>query len=215
MSRAGIEAQKMLILASASPRRLDLLRQSGVEPDKCLPADVDETPLRGERPIALAKRLAREKARRCLEMLAPDVTAGPCLILAADTVVACGARILPKAESEAEARRCLELLSGRGHRVYTAICLMNEAGKRSERLVETRLKIKRLSVQEIDFYIQSGEWHGKAGGYAIQGVAAAFVISLVGSYSSVVGLPLYETAQLLGGHGFTRVRASGAMTSEG
>ena len=215
MSRAGIEAQKMLILASASPRRLDLLRQIGVEPDTCLPADVDETPLRGERPIALAKRLAREKARRCLEMLAPDVTAGPCLILAADTVVACGARILPKAESEAEARRCLELLSGRGHRVYTAICLMNEAGKRSERLVETRLKIKRLSVQEIDFYIQSGEWHGKAGGYAIQGLAAAFVISLVGSYSSVVGLPLYETAQLLGGHGFTRVRASGAMISEG
>ena len=215
MSRAGIEAQKMLILASASPRRLDLLRQIGVEPDKCLPADVDETPLRGERPIALAKRLAREKARRCLEMLAPDVTVGPCLILAADTVVACGARILPKAESEAEARRCLELLSGRGHRVYTAICLMNEAGKRSERLVETRLKIKRLSVQEIDFYIQSGEWHGKAGGYAIQGLAAAFVISLVGSYSSVVGLPLYETAQLLGGHGFTGVRASDAMTSEG
>jgi septum formation protein len=215
LSRAGIEAQKMLILASASPRRLDLLRQIGVEPDTCLPADVDETPLRGERPIALAKRLAREKAHRCLEMLAPDVTAGPCLILAADTVVACGARILPKAESEAEARRCLELLSGRGHRVYTAICLMNEAGKRSERLVETRLKIKRLSVQEIDFYIQSGEWHGKAGGYAIQGVAAAFVISLVGSYSSVVGLPLYETAQLLGGHGFTRVRASGAMISEG
>lgn len=215
MSRAGIEAQKMLILASASPRRLDLLRQIGVEPDTCLPADVDETPLRGERPIALAKRLAREKARRCLEMLAPDVTAGPCLILAADTVVACGARILPKAESEAEARRCLDLLSGRGHRVYTAICLMNEAGKRSERLVETRLKIKRLSVQEIDFYIQSGEWHGKAGGYAIQGLAAAFVISLVGSYSSVVGLPLYETAQLLGGHGFTRVRASGAMISEG
>ena len=215
MSRAGIEAQKMLILASASPRRLDLLRQIGVEPDTCLPADVDETPLRGERPIALAKRLAREKAHRCLEMLAPDVTAGPCLILAADTVVACGARILPKAESEAEARRCLELLSGRGHRVYTAICLMNEAGKRSERLVETRLKIKRLSVQEIDFYIQSGEWHGKAGGYAIQGLAAAFVISLVGSYSSVVGLPLYETAQLLGGHGFTRVRPSGAMISEG
>ena len=215
MSRAGIEAQKMLILASASPRRLDLLRQIGVEPDTCLPADVDETPLRGERPIALAKRLAREKAHRCLEMLAPDVTAGPCLILAADTVVACGARILPKAESEAEARACLDLLSGRGHRVYTAICLMNEAGKRSERLVETRLKIKRLSVQEIDFYIQSGEWHGKAGGYAIQGLAAAFVISLVGSYSSVVGLPLYETAQLLGGHGFTRVRASGATISEG
>lgn len=215
MSRADTEAQKMLILASASPRRLDLLRQIGVEPDICLPADVDETPLRGERPIALAKRLAREKARRCLEMLASDVKAGPCLILAADTVVACGARILPKAESEAEARACLDLLSGRGHRVYTAICLLSETGKLSERLVETRLKLKRLSVQEIDFYIQSGEWHGKAGGYAIQGLAAAFVISLVGSYSSVVGLPLYETAQLLGGHGFVRGELSRATISEG
>lgn len=205
----------MLILASASPRRLDLLRQIGLEPDQCVAADVDETPLRGERPIALAKRLAREKAQRCLEMLAHDTMAGPCLILAADTVVTCGARILPKAESAAEARRCLELLSGRSHRVYTAICLLDETGKRSERLVETRLKIKRLSAREIDTYVQSGEWHGKAGGYAIQGLAAAFVISLVGSYSSVVGLPLYETAQLLGGHGLARGRPSGPTTSEG
>ncbi|HCK83259.1 MAG TPA: septum formation protein Maf, partial [Hyphomonadaceae bacterium] len=198
-----------LVLASASPRRLELLRQIGVKPDAVVSADVDETPLRGETPRLLALRLARAKA----EAVASSWTAGvspagtPAVqdraqaprILAADTVVAVGRRILPKAETEAEARACLALLSGRTHRVYTAIALRTSDGRVRERLVETRVRFKLLSAAETDAYVACGEWKGKAGGYAAQGRAARFIVSIIGSYSSVVGLPLYETANLLDG----------------
>jgi septum formation protein len=178
-----------LVLASASPRRLELLAQIGVTPDAVIAADIDETPLRGETPRALALRLARAKAE------AAD--AAGAVVLAADTVVAVGRRILPKAETEAEARACLTLLSGRTHRVYTGIAVKTAAGAVRVRLVETRVTFKRLLPDEIDAYIASGEWRGKAGGYAAQGLAGRFIVSIIGSYSSVVGLPLYETANLL------------------
>lgn len=187
-----------LVLASSSPRRLDLLAQIGVRPDAVVPVEIDETPRRQELPRHYAARLARAKAEAALGALA----ATPAYILAADTVVAVGRRILPKAEAEAEARRCLALLSGRSHRVYTGVALATPAGKLRHRLVETRVRMKRLSVPETEAYLASGEWRGKAGGYAIQGRAAAFVLGLVGSYPSVVGLPLYETASLLDGEGY-------------
>jgi septum formation protein len=177
-----------LVLASASPRRLALLAQIGVTPDEVLAADIDETPLKKEAPRALALRLAQAKAQA---VNAPDAR-----VLAADTVVAVGRRVLPKAETEAEARACLALLSGRTHRVYTAVALRAKQATRA-RLAEARVAFKRLSAGEIDAYIASGEWRGKAGGYAIQGIAGKFVISIVGSYSAIVGLPLYETAHLL------------------
>jgi septum formation protein len=179
-----------LVLASASPRRLALLAQIGVTPDDVISTDIDETPLKGETPRLLALRLARSKAEAA--------RAHDALVLAADTVVAVGRRILPKAETEAEARDCLALLSGRSHRVYTGVALRRD-GKLSERLVETRVSFKRLTAGEIDAYIASDEWRGKAGGYAVQGLAARYIISIIGSYSSVVGLPLYETALLLEG----------------
>lgn len=179
-----------LVLASASPRRLALLAQIGVKPDDVISTDIDETPLKGETARLLALRLARSKAEAA--------RADDALVLAADTVVAVGRRILPKAETEAEARDCLALLSGRSHRVYTGVALRHD-GKVSERLVETRVAFKRLTAEEIDAYIASDEWRGKAGGYAVQGVAARYIISIIGSYSSVVGLPLYETALLLEG----------------
>lgn len=180
-----------LVLASASPRRLDLLAQIGVTPDEILAADIDETPLPKETPRALALRLARAKAAA--------VNAGAARVLAADTVVALGRRLLPKAESEAEARACLALLSGRGHRVYTGVALKGADGVMRERVVDTRVVFKPLTQEDIDAYLKSGEWRGKAGGYAIQGRAARFVARIVGSYSAVVGLPLYETANLLEG----------------
>ena len=183
------------MLASASPRRLSLLAQIGIAPDLVVPADLDETPLRGELPRAYAARIAREKAE-AVARTHPDA-----LVLAADTVVACGRRILTKAETEAEARACLALLSGRNHMVLTCVALGSN-GRLRTRLAETRVAFKRLSDGEIDAYVRSGEWRGKAGGYAIQGHAAAFVRQIVGSYSAVVGLPLYETAQMLVGHGF-------------
>lgn len=179
-----------LILASASPRRLALLAQIGITPDDVIATDIDETPRKKETPRALALRLAREKAQA--------VTAGDARVLAADTVVAVGRRVLPKAEAEEEARECLALLSGRGHRVYTGVALKLSAGLRT-RLVETRVSFKLLSPEEIDAYIASGEWRGKAGGYAAQGLAGRFITNIVGSYSSIVGLPLYETANLLEG----------------
>ncbi len=185
-----------LILASASPRRLDLLRQIGLTPDLVVPAVLDETPKRDELPAPYAKRLAREKAM-AIAALHPGA-----LILAADTVVACGRRILPKAETEAEARRCLDLLSGRRHRVLTAICLIAPGGALTERLVVTRVMLKTLNEAERRAYIVSGEWRGKAGGYAIQGRAQAFIPWLNGSYSNVVGLPLTETVALLAGAGY-------------
>ncbi len=191
-----------LFLASASPRRLDLLRQIGVEPFACLAADIDETPKPQELPRALAERLAHEKALACLMAAKESVKGVPFLLLAADTVVAVGRRILPKAETEADAIACLDLLSGRSHRVYTGVCVATSEGLIRHRLVETRVTMKRLSDEERRAYLISGEWQGKAGGYAIQGRAAAFVSRLVGSHSSVVGLPLYETSQLLMGLGY-------------
>jgi septum formation protein len=184
-----------LILASASPRRLDLLRQIGLIPSAVDPADIDETPLKGELPLPHAQRLAAAKAA-LVALRHPGR-----FILAADTVVACGRRILPKAEDERTARRCLDLLSGRRHRVQGGLALAGPDGTLRARVVTTIVTFKRLDRSEIDAYLASGEWHGKAGGYAIQGRAAAFVRSLSGSYSNVVGLPLFETAQLLKGAG--------------
>ena len=185
-----------LVLASASPRRLDLLAQIGLIPDAVRAAEIDETPLKNELPSDLAQRLANAKA------LAVAAAAGGDFVLAADTVVARGRRILPKTETEAEARACLTLLSGAAHRVYTAVVAVAPGGRRAARLVETRVRFKRLSPQDIAGYLASGEWRGKAGGYAVQGLAGRFVIALHGSYSAVVGLPLYETASLLEGLGY-------------
>ena len=182
--------RRKLVLASASPRRLALLAQIGVTPDAVIAANVDETSIKGETPRLYALRLARAKA--------DWVEAGDAIVLAADTVVAVGRRILPKAETEAEARFCLKLLSGRGHRVYTGVALKS-AGAVRTRLVETRVTFKRLSPLEIESYIAGGEWRGKAGGYAAQGSAGRFIANIAGSYSSIVGLPLYETANLIEG----------------
>ncbi|MEB3415608.1 Maf family nucleotide pyrophosphatase [Alteriqipengyuania sp. WL0013] len=183
-----------LILASASPRRLDLLAQIGVVPDAVRPADIDETPQHAELPRDYALRMAREKA-----LAAADDGA---LVLAGDTVVAAGRRILPKTEDEAEARRCLALLSGRRHRVLSAIALRAPDGTLRHKLSETAVRFKRLSDAEIDGYIASGEWRGKAGGYAIQGRAAGLIDWIQGSYSGVVGLPLYESRILLEAAGY-------------
>lgn len=181
----------MLVLASASPRRLDLLRQIGLEPDAIDPADTDETPRPAEQPRAYALRMALAK----LAVVVPRHEGAT--VLAADSVVAVGRRILPKAESEPEARRCLALLSGRRHKVLGGVAVSGPGGKVRTRLVETAVRFKRLLPEEIEGYITSGEWHGKAGGYAIQGRAATFVSFVSGSYSNVVGLPLFETAALL------------------
>ena len=185
-----------LVLASASPRRLDLLRQIGIVPDRVDPADIDETPTRGELPAPHVVRLAEAKAR-AVQPRHPG-----CFILAADTAVACGRRILPKAEDEKTARACLELLSGRRHRVYGGVALIMPAGEIAIRRVVTQVAFKRLGEGEIAAYLAGGEWRGKAGGYAIQGRAAALVSWVSGSYSNVVGLPLFETAQLLAGRGY-------------
>ncbi|MFD1702983.1 Maf family nucleotide pyrophosphatase [Methylopila henanensis] len=191
-----------LVLASASPRRLALLEQIGVEPAALLPTTVDETPERNERPRTLALRLAEAKTRAGAVMAAQDPELANALVLGADTVVAVGRRILPKAETEEEAADCLRLLSGRAHRVQTAICLTTRKGGLRSRLVETRVRFRRLPEKEIEAYLASGEWRGKAGGYAIQGLAGAFVAKLTGSYGAVVGLPLCETANLLAGEGY-------------
>ena len=195
-------AERRLVLASGSPRRVALLQQIGIEPIALLPADIDEIPHRGESPRSLAVRLADEKAAVSARTLVarPDL-AGASLI-AADTVVSVGRRILPKCELVEEAEQCLRLLSGRAHRVHTALSMLTHGGARRRRLVETRVRFKRLSGPEMDAYLASGEWRGKAGGYAIQGLAGAFVMKIIGSYSSVVGLPLYETMNLLAGDGF-------------
>ena len=199
-----------LVLGSASPRRLALLAQIGVKPDAVLPAEIDETPRPREGSRALAERLAREKALASAAIAGKRADLVPCLTLAADTVVGVGRRVLPKCETPAEAEACLALLSGRGHRVFTGLALVTGSGAVRRRLVETRLKFKRLSRNEIEAYLASGEWRGKAGGYAIQGLAGAFVQRLVGSYSNVVGLPLAETAALLAGEGYHVHRRWGA-----
>ena len=190
----------MLVLASASPRRLALLAQIGLKPDRIAVANIDEAPLKDERPRQLALRLALAKGR------AARAEQAGAFVLSADTVVACGRRILPKAETSAEAEACLARLSGRTHDVLTAIALSAPDGREFHRLVESRVTFKRLSLQEKAGYLASGEWLGKAGGYAIQGQAGAFVAELNGSYSAVVGLPLYETASLLEGLGYPIAR---------
>ncbi len=196
----------LLVLASASPRRLALLEQIGVVPDHLAPTDIDESPLAKETPRALAQRLATEKAQEAADRALAFGRERPVLVLAADTVVAVGRRVLPKAASHEEAAECLALLSGRGHRVFTGVTVMAPRGRPRTRLVETRVRFKRLSREETDAYLASGEWRGKAGGYAIQGLAALFVNQIVGSYSSVVGLPLHETGQLLAGAGYRPTR---------
>lgn len=179
------------VLASASPRRLELLAQIGISPDLVDPAELDETPAYRELPAQHATRLADEKAQAVASRHPGSV------VLAADTVVACGRRILPKAEDEATARKCLAMLSGRRHRVIGGVTVIDPAGRPRRRLVTSSVKFKRLEGAEVEAYITGGEWHGKAGGYAIQGHAAALIPWIEGSYSNVVGLPLYETAQLL------------------
>ena len=186
----------LLVLASASPRRLDLLRQIGIEPDRIDPADIDEIAQPGELPPSHAMRLAEEKARAVMPRH-PGA-----FILAADPVVACGRRILPKPADPATARSCLELLSGRRHRVHSGIAVVDPNERLTLRRVDSHVAFKRLSEAEIAAYLRSGEWQGKAGGYAIQGRAAALIRWVSGSYSNVVGLPLFETAQLLTGRGY-------------
>ena len=183
-----------LILASASPRRRELLARLGLEPARIAAADIDENPHKAEVPRVYAARMAREKA------LAADGAESH--VLAVDTVVALGRRILPKAEDEATARRCLELLSGRRHRVLSAVALRSPDGGLRERLSETIVRFKPLSLAEIDAYLAGGEWNGKAGGYAIQGAAEGLIAWIAGSHSGVVGLPLYETRALLKAAGF-------------
>jgi septum formation protein len=191
-----------LVLASGSPRRLSLLNQAGIEPDALRPADVEEVPKKGELPRALATRLARAKAETALNAVRLDEELRGSFILAADTVVAVGRRILPKADLLDEAAQCLRMLSGRNHRVYTGVCLVTPRESFRQRLVETRVRFKRLSDDDIEGYLASGEWRGKAGGYAVQGIAGTFVVKIVGSYTNVVGLPLYETTALLAGEGY-------------
>ena len=185
------QAAPALVLASASPRRRELLARLGIASPQVIATDIDESPLRGELPRAHAVRLAAAKARAAAE-LAPGA-----LILAGDTVVGVGRRILPKAEDEATARRCLALLSGRRHRVFSAIAVLSPDGTLREALSETIVRFKLLEAAEIEAYIAGGEWHGKAGGYAIQGSAEGFCAWLAGSHSGVVGLPLFETRRLL------------------
>ncbi len=198
-------AAPALVLASASPRRLELLRQIGLPPDLVRPAKLDETPLPRELPRPYAKRLARAKAE-AVAAAEPEA-----FVVAADTVVALGRRILPKAEDEATARACLEKLSGRRHTVFGGLAVRAPDGRWAERIAVTAVALKRLSAEEIAAYLASGEWHGKAGGYAIQGRAAAYVPWIGGSYSNVVGLDLALTAKLLGGLGYpvTRRLAAG------
>ena len=191
-----------LVLASGSPRRLGLLNQAGIEPDSLKPTEVDEIPKRGELPRALATRLARAKANSALEAVRLDEELRGAYVVAADTVVAVGRRVLPKAETLDEAAQCLRLLSGRNHRVYTGVCLVTPKESFRQRLVETRVRFKRITKEDLEAYLASGEWRGKAGGYAAQGIAGSFMVKIVGSYSNVVGLPLYETTTLLLGEGY-------------
>ncbi|CAK02220.1 Maf family nucleotide pyrophosphatase [Bartonella tribocorum] len=206
-----------LVLASASPRRLALLAQIGIDPQQVYASDIDETPKLKEHPANLAKRLAKEKALKAQEILnwysqkvqenqkpqeklqnvQEKLPGQKMIILAADTVVAVGRTILPKPEGEDEAYECLRFLSGRAHKVYGAVCVLNEQGKITVKLVESRVRFRRLTSSMMKAYLASGEWQGKAGGYAIQGKAGAFVVYIAGSYSNVVGLPLAETADLL------------------
>ncbi|OJF95299.1 Maf-like protein [Pararhizobium antarcticum] len=191
-----------LILASGSPRRVELLAQAGIEPTRLMPMDLDETPKRAEHPRSLAWRLSAEKARAAQAAVKGEPAFAGCYILAADTVVSVGRRILPKPDLVSEASSALHLLSGRSHRVYTGVCLITPDGKLRQKIVDTKVRFKRLSGADIESYLASGQWRGKAGAYGIQGIAGSFVVKLVGSYTNVVGLPLYETVNLLGGEGY-------------
>ncbi len=193
--RAGLKPK--LVLASASPRRLTLLAQSGVEPDALRPASIDETPKRGEMPRSLVSRLARAKAETARDQIANDKDLSDAFVLAADTIVAVGRRILVKPRFVEEAVASLQLLSGRNHRVLTGICLITPDDRVRLKIVDTRVRFKRLSKEEIEAYIASREWRGKAGGYAIQGLAGCFVQKISGSYTNVVGLPLTEIVAML------------------
>ena len=197
-----VDLRPRLILASASPRRCDLLARIGLVPDAIDPADIDELPHKRETPRALSIRLAKEKAQRALEMPLVKELGPNAFVLAADTVVGLGRRILPKAETVDQARDCLSLLSGRSHYVYSSLCLISPGNRVSSRCVETKVRFKRLSREDVDSYMACGEWRGKAGAYAIQGRAEAFVRLITGSYSGVMGLPLHETVQLLEGAGY-------------
>ena len=188
-----------LVLGSSSPRRLELLAQIGLEPDLIEAPDIDETPEKGEKPRAYAARMARQKA----EALEPHHLGD--FIVTGDTVVAAGSRILPKATTLAEARECLDRLSGRSHNVFSALTIIGEDGQVHERLSQNRVTFKRLSASEISSYLDSGEWQGKAGGYGIQGLAAGFISMLKGSYSAVVGLDLFQVQSILAGNGFGRL----------
>ena len=191
-----------LVLASGSPRRLQLLQQAGIDPEHLSPVNADETPQKGEQARSLAKRLAKDKALLAIENARRSEELQDSYILAADTVVGIGRRILPKAETLDQASMCLRMLSGRSHKVFTGLTLVTPKGAMRHRLVETRVRFKRLSREEMEAYLASGEWRGKAGGYAIQGLAGSFIVKLVGSYTNVVGLPLYETVSLLVGEGY-------------
>jgi len=191
------------VLASSSPRRLALLEQIGLVPDQIKASEIDEVPERGEWPRTLAARLAKTKAKAVHEVVRTQMKEDEAfLVLAADTVVAVGKRILPKVELTDQAIACLRLLSGRAHRVFTSVCLINRRAQVRQRLVETRVRFRRLSSDDMESYLASGEWRGKAGGYAIQGLAGGFVVKIVGSYSNVVGLPLNETMSMLEGEGY-------------
>lgn len=198
--QAGIRPK--LVLASASPRRLTLLAQAGIDPDALRPASIDETPRKGEMPRTLVNRLSRAKAEAARDQLSNDREVADAYVLAADTVVAVGRRILTKPKLVEEAVACLQLLSGRSHRVLTGVCLITPDDKVKTKIVETRVRFKRLSADEIDAYIASREWRDKAGGYAIQGLAGCFAQKIVGSYTSIVGLPLTEVVGMLAAEGF-------------
>ena len=191
-----------LVLASASPRRLALLEQAGITPDALRPATIDESVAKGEVPRHIVRRLARAKAEAAKRLIRGDKDYEKAFVLAADTVVAVGRRVVGKAELEREAGDALRMLRGRAHRVHTAICLLTPDDSWRERVVETRIRFRNLTNEEIGNYLASGEWKGKAGGYAIQGIAGSFVVKLVGSYTNVVGLPLTEVVSLLQGEGF-------------
>ena len=204
-TQAGEERQPeqpVLILASASPRRLALMEQIGLRPDLLCPVDIDETPKRRESPRDYVRRMAYQKLEAAKAMPQVKEIFAPRYLLTADTVVAVGRRILGKAADVEQASAHLKLLSGRSHRVFTAVCLLTPGGKLRKRLVDTKVRFKRLSGAEIDAYLASDEWRGKAGSYAIQGLASAFVRHINGSYASVVGLPTHEVMQLLAGNGF-------------
>jgi septum formation protein len=198
--RAGLKPK--LVLASASPRRLTLLAQVGIQPDALRPATIDEEPRKGEMPRSLATRLARAKAEAARDQIANDKDVADGYVLAADTIVAVGRRILVKPRFVEEAVASLQLLSGRNHKVLTALCLITPDDRVRTKIVDTRVRFKRLSKEETEAYIASREWRGKAGGYAIQGLAGCFVQKLVGSYTNVVGLPLTEAVNMLLAEGF-------------